>query len=211
MDELRLIGMELPNGWTIEKERNRLPDASGGEHSLSYLARNREGGQAFVKVLDPTVDPDAADPVAELKLRLDVFHYERELVEKCEGLSRVVRVIDGGSAKVEGSPSPIFYLVFEVAECDLREQAELSKRFDVAFRMRVLHHTAVGLQQLHSVRIAHQDLRPSNVLVFDRDEAKLGDLGHAHDRATPRPGKDRILAADPTYAPPRAAVQLQAR
>jgi hypothetical protein len=44
MDQLRLIGMELPNGWTIEKERNRLPDATGGEHSLSYVARHRTGG-----------------------------------------------------------------------------------------------------------------------------------------------------------------------
>ena len=202
MDKLGFVGMELPNGWVIEKERNRLPDASGGAHSLSYVARHRTGGHAFVKILDTTIDQEAVDPLADLKLRIDVFQYERVLAQKCTGMSRVVRAIDAGSIASGHSPNPIYFLIFEMAECDLREQADLSRRFDVAFRMRVLHHTAVGLQQLHSAQIAHQDLKPSNVLVFKRDEAKLGDLGHAHDRTSPRPGKDRVLAADETYAPP---------
>ena len=117
-------------------------------------------------------------------------------------MSRVVRALESGTLRSPRSSSPIYYLVFEMAECDLREQADLSRRFDTAFRIRILHHVAVGLQQLHAAQIAHQDLKPSNVLVFERDQAKLGDLGHAHDRASPRPGKDKVLAADPTYAPP---------
>jgi serine/threonine protein kinase len=58
------------------------------------------------------------------------------------------------------------------------------------------------------LHIAHQDLKPSNVVTFDRtttgeiDTTKIADLGHAHDRRIPKPGVDRVIAGDPSYAPP---------
>lgn len=106
MDESRLIGMEIMDGWVIEKRRSRLPDASGGEHSLSYIARHASGGQAFVKILDPTIDEGAPDPIADLKLRVEVFDYERQIVERCNGMSRIVRAIGDGSIQ------PVFRISF---------------------------------------------------------------------------------------------------
>lgn len=35
-----------------------------------------------------------------------------------------------------------------------------------------------------------------------RGSTKIADFGHAHDRAIPRPGADRIIAGDPAHAPP---------
>jgi eukaryotic-like serine/threonine-protein kinase len=197
-----LIGAVLDGGWSIKERRSRLPDASGGYRSLCYVATHSSQGTAFVKLIDPAIDLTADDPLADLRLRLDTFGYEQAIAKRCGAMSRVVQVIGQGKLAVPGSPAPFFYIIFEQADCDLREQVELSKRFDRAFRLRVLHHAAVGLSQLHAAQIAHQDVKPSNVLVFPGDEAKLGDLGHAHDRAARRPGADSVLAADPTYAPP---------
>lgn len=199
-----LLGQQLEGGWVVTKIRASLPEASGACHSLGLVARHPDGREAFMKVLDTTVDREKSDPLLDLKLRIDVFACERQLVEKCltQGMSRVVRAIGFGELDPEGAANPVYYLLFELADCDLREQADLNRRFDVAFRLRVLHKSAVGLQQLHWAQIAHQDVKPSNVLVFSGEETKLGDLGHAHDRSAPRPGKDRRIAADPTYAPP---------
>jgi serine/threonine protein kinase len=37
----------------------------------------------------------------------------------------------------------------------------------------------VGLSQLHSQKIAHQDIKPSNILIFGEAYSKLSDLGSA--------------------------------
>ncbi len=200
----KLVGKQLRNGWKIERERSSLPSATGCKHSVACIAHNSDGRQAFVKVLDTTVDRAMPDPLADLKLRIDTFLYERNLVEKCAAhrMSRVVRSIESGEVEDDDSLNPIYYLMFELAEGDLREQADLNKRFDVAFRFRVLHRTAIGLEQMHWAQIAHQDLKPSNIVVFPKDETKIADLGHAHDRKIVRPGKDLAIAADPAYAPP---------
>ena len=59
-----------------------------------------------------------------------------------------------------------------------------------------------ALQQLHSVQIAHQDLKPSNVLVFDDQHSKLADLGCASENETICPRDTLDCAGDYTYAPP---------
>ncbi len=61
----------------------------------------------------------------------------------------------------------------------MRGHMDLSATLDLAWTMRMLHHVAVGLQQLHGVGIAHQDLKPSNVLVFSDFISKLADLGRS--------------------------------
>jgi serine/threonine protein kinase len=123
-------------------------------------------------------------------------------------MSAVVRAIAFGQLDVAEGANPAYYLLFELAQGDLREQVDLERRFDLAYRLRVLHNTAKGLSQLHFSQIAHQDLKPSNIVTFERssmharDTTKIADFGHAHDRKVPRPGTDRLIAGDPTWAPP---------
>jgi serine/threonine protein kinase len=64
-----------------------------------------------------------------------------------------------------------------------------------------LHHIAVGIRQLHGLEIAHQDLKPSNVLMFD-DCSKVGDLGCASQKGTAAPRDTLPVPGDPAYAPP---------
>jgi serine/threonine protein kinase len=67
------------------------------------------------------------------------------------------------------------------------------------------HHAAVGISQLHGIGCAHQDLKPSNLLVWKAalsSEAKLGDLGSAFLHGRPAPQDNDLVAGDPGYAAP---------
>lgn len=201
------IGLELENGWVIEDVRPRCVGATGACHSFGLTAKHSDGRRAFVKVLDPAPDPtlEGNEQLKELERRLAVFNYENDLLNKClsRGISRVVRALGRGSFRLPDFSHDVHYLMFELAERDLREHATLEMTFHTALNMQILHQVALGLEALHFNQIAHQDLKPSNVLLFgDSFRTKLGDLGHAHDRTVPRPGINGVIAGDPGHAAP---------
>ncbi len=111
------------------------------------------------------------------------------------------------SFTVQADPSNPFSkvecLVFELAAGDIRSHLNASRRFDEAFVLRALHHVATALKQLHSVQIAHQDLKPSNVLVFGKDiGTKIADFGRAWSKDLRVAHDNFQVAGDPGYAPP---------
>lgn len=202
---LALVGQSIDDGWTIDGVRSRCAGATGACHALGFTATHADGRRAFVKVLDPSMDPhlEGREQLKEFKRRLDVFVYEGDLLEKCltRRIKRVVRSLGQGSVRLDGFPNDVHYLMFELADRDLREHATLEKTLDAALNLRILHQVALALEALHFNQISHQDLKPSNVLLFGELLTKLGDLGHAHDRGIPRPGTNGVLAGDPVHAP----------
>lgn len=62
--------------------------------------------------------------------------------------------------------------------------------------------TAAGLQQLHINDIAHQDLKPSNVLTFNSETTKLCDLGRSSVKGENSPTDGSFIPGDMNYAPP---------
>lgn len=124
-------------------------------------------------------------------------------------IKRVVRRLDHGSIRLNGAAVDTHYLVFELADRDLREHDSLEKTLDGVLNLRILHQVASALESLHYNQISHQDIKPSNVLIFDESIAKLGDLGHAHDRQVSRPGLEQVLAGDPVHAPPEQLYGLE--
>ena len=201
-----LTGHQLHSGWAIEGPRPQHSTATGADHSIAFTARHKDGRRAFVKILDPTPDTNlhVDDQLPELERRLAIFNYERDLLDKCltRNIRRVVRALDHGSIELDGFPISVHYLMFELAELDLREHATLEHTLNTALNFRILHQTALALEALHFNHIAHQDVKPSNVLLFSELVAKLGDLGSAHDRSVRRPGSNGVIAGDPGHAPP---------
>ncbi len=203
-----LAGATLPNGWKVVQEVTRSKSATGGHFSSSYIAENADGRRAFLKAMDYSgAFAPGVDTPAMLQLMTSSYLFERRVCEKCgtDRLRRVVHAIDAFSVDaVEGQPfSKVECLVFERAEGDIRAHLDAADSFDIAFTFRMLHQVATGLEQMHRADMAHQDLKPSNVLVFSGTAGvKIGDLGRAWSQHHQAPHDDLQVAGDMGYAPP---------
>lgn len=200
-----LIGIELPGGWRVIRRLTRKAYQSGGCFSVGYLVE-RAKEQAFMKAFDFWDALQKNDPIAALNELTETYLFERELLEMCGSakMTKVVRAISNGTVADKRAPlGQLFYLLFELADGDVRAHLVEDATSGIAWRMRCVHHIGTALQQLHRQGIHHQDLKPSNVLVFKRtDESKIGDLGRAHwiERAAPHDGLK--IAGAFRYAPP---------
>ena len=203
---LQLVGKELPNGWKVIESVNRSEHATGGRFSISYIVQSVDGDKAFLKAMDYRKALESPDPARALQHMTAAYNFERDILEKCKSyrLSRIVRVLDSGKLPPQDGDlsSVVEYLIFECARGDIRSFVTFNKNFDKAWALRTIHQTAVALHQLHSAEMAHQDLKPSNLLIFEDDRLKLADLGRAFDRYNSAPHDELTCAGDPTYAPP---------
>ena len=202
----QLVGKELPSGWKVEESIEQPEAATGGNFSTSYIVVSGNGDKAFLKAMDYRQALESSDPAKALQAMTAAYNFERDVLEKCRShrLSRIVKVLDSGTLPPrEGDPSSVVqYLIFELAEGDIRSFVGWSQAFETAWTLRTTHQAAAALQQLHSVGIAHQDVKPSNVLIFREELSKLADLGRAFDRDSVAPHDGFDCAGDTTYAPP---------
>jgi serine/threonine protein kinase len=204
----RLDRLVLKNNWVVVGRAPYATERTGSSFSVGYVVEHAETGQkAFLKALDITdiierVGED--DAPAAIREALEIHSFEVRVCERCRGLNRVVTFLESGSLRVDPTMplSIVPYLIFEQAEGDVRAFLEVSRDLDLAWALRCMHHIATGLQQMHSRELAHQDIKPSNVLLFGREHAKLGDVGRAIDRRTAGPYDDDICAGALPYAPP---------
>jgi serine/threonine protein kinase len=200
-----LVGQTLDGGWTVVREVQLPDDATGGLNSYGYVVHRPTGEEAFLKAIDFMSAFAMEDPSRELQRITAIYNYERDLCDRCRQrrMDRVVHAIADGKthADPENPASIVQYLIFELAEGDVRTQLDRRYRFDVPWILRTLHHVATGLRQLHVAGIAHQDLKPSNVLVFPTG-SKLADLGRSTGRDRPSPWDDWKVPGDRAYAPP---------
>ncbi|NLN58228.1 MAG: protein kinase family protein [Gammaproteobacteria bacterium] len=86
---------------------------------------------------------------------------------------------------------------------DVRNKLSFAANLDNAWKLQSLHDIAVGLWQLHSTQITHQDLKPSNVLLYhDSTISKIGDLGRSLCESIHAPHDNGKFTGDFRYAPP---------
>jgi serine/threonine protein kinase len=205
----RLKGLTLSSGWVVTEEIPRLPGATGGQFSCGYKVQ-RDGKTAFLKALDYSKAQEIAlitgiDTLTALQGLINAYQFERNLLQDCKQkrMDRIVVALEDGSVKVDdGIFGEVNYLIFESADGDIRKHLALFQNLDVVWILKCLHHVATGLYQLHSAKVAHQDLKPSNVLVFDSNGSKVADLGCASIQGIISPRDDCEFAGDRTYAPP---------
>ncbi|HXB24940.1 MAG TPA: hypothetical protein VNV25_09440 [Gemmatimonadaceae bacterium] len=191
----------------IERLPRAQPGKTGGMASAGYIVQGIDGTRAYLKALDLASAWLSADPTRELQTLTTVFNFERDLLHHCrdQRLDRVVLALDHGQIAVDPMlyASIVPFLIFELGDGDIRSVLSFSEAFDTAWAVRALHHTATGLMQLHKNGIAHQDLKPSNVLLFDGGlDAKIGDLGRASRHGHNPPHDGLTIAGDLSYAPP---------
>lgn len=198
-----LLGRTLPGGWKVVD--CVTPPSTGSCFSIGYLVEQEDGTRGYLKALDLSAALRAENMLEEVSNLTSAFRFERDLLEECRNrrLSRVVYAIEYNEASIDPTSvvGRIPYLIFERADSDIRRAMDSSATFDSAWALRTLHHICVGLRQLHLTKIAHQDLKPSNVLLFDVG-AKVADLGCATKADTEGPVDDLRIPGDPRYAPP---------
>ena len=202
----QLIGTTLDGGWKVLEAVELSSKTTGGHFSHGYLVEKADGKkQGFLKALDYSRALRSADPARALQAMTTAFNFERDILKECgeKNLSRIVRAIGTGKVQIDSThpDTLVEYLIFELAKGDVRSVLDVDARFDEAFSLRTLHHVAVGLKQLHGLGIAHQDVKPSNVLVFETEISKVGDLGRASKRNQAGPHDSLRIPGDTSYAP----------
>lgn len=204
-----LAGRQLANGWRVGERIFREAGASGGHFSIGYCAHQADGSAAFLKALNiaAVLGSGSGSIIDRMKHFSNAYVSERDLLQQCcdKRMTRVIRLIDHGQVDIPeaGVLREVPYLILEMADGDIRAYQSGLSDFDLAWVLRALKHTAQGVEQLHSVQAAHQDLKPSNVLT-QRNGAlmKLGDVGRAELRDGNGPHADRQVPGAVGYAPP---------
>jgi len=202
----QLAGEKLSGGWKVIRMLTKK-SSTGSNFSVGYLVENDDGRQGFLKAMDyleALMHPNALEM---LKQFADIYLFEKQICEICRDrhFRRIVHAIDSGSIMPDprNPASRVEYLIFELADGDVRAHLDARLPTDTAFMLRVLHNVATALQQLHGGEMAHQDTKPSNVLIGkEHAGAKLADLGRAWSKAFPSPFDGAPIAGDPSYAPP---------
>lgn len=201
-----LVGYTFKKGWKVLSEHARTGTATGGTYSIC-LDVERDGVRYFMKALDFNAhlrkkDVDG-DPTKALNLMTAQHLYECQLCEICNkgNITKVVHVVETGSEFVDRINVQVPYLVFEKADMDAHEFLDVSDRMDFVWKLHSLHEVALGLYQLHQRNITHQDVKPSNILLFGK-ESKLGDLGRSFCETIKSPFEGDQFPGDQTYCPP---------
>jgi len=213
----RLEGLELTDGWVVEEllavgRASVNVDGTGGTYSVSYRVRKGDS-VAFLKALDldSVIKDDGDDDfVDSINRATQAFGDERQLNELCakSRMRQVVTILGHGSVKVDRKPEDhmprVAYLILELADSgDVRGHIKQASTHDYAKKFSYLKDVILGIGQLHGEEISHQDLKPSNVMVFSRYGAKIGDLGRAMIKGYGRGAfEQESIAGDYSYAPP---------
>jgi serine/threonine protein kinase len=206
-----LEGLTLDSGWVVGPRVQKAQGATGGFFSVCYHA-TKDGEKCFLKAFNFAQflslarqhgnDRQIVDVIGDM---IGAYQYERDLSALCKNsrVTKVAFVRDAGEQIVSGYPITLVpYLIFDIADGgDARSQLSFASKLESAWKLRSLHSVAVGLKQLHGIDVSHQDLKPSNVLLF-KDESKIGDLGRSTCLTLASPLKDASFAGDVTYAPP---------
>lgn len=201
----QLEGEALDDRWTVGAKIPQGPSATGAHLSVSYHAHHVDGRVAFLKALDYSAVLRSRHVARLLHEMTQGYEFESRILSECrdKGMSRVVRIITNGTLVRPEYAHAVNYIIFEPADGDIRHALDRMPSLDVAWALNACHHAAVGLSQLHAALMAHQDIKPSNLLVFDGGkEAKLADLGRSSQVGQVAPHDASRIRGDRTYAPP---------
>ncbi len=202
-----LEGKILENNWIVLEKINKKENNTGGCFSVGYKVRNEDTGQsAFLKAVDFSPALQASDILRDLQAMLADYNFERDLLKKCKEkkITRIMTAIGTGQVKIPGfikELSFVHYFIFELARGDIRDLMVEFKKLDLIWCLKLLHNVAVGIKQLQQNGIAHQDLKPSNILQSTSNGFKISDLGRASDKNIRSSNDDKKIPGDRSYAP----------
>lgn len=217
----QLVGKILDDKWRVLELIERPHGHSGGTYSVCYkVSQIKKDGEdsgeeeiRFMKAYDIVVyfeKDEEGDTLKQISRMNAQFEYEKELSTSCKNsyVTKVAYVAGSGEVKGDyrGLNIPVPYLVFEMADGDLHKFLDLNQDIETSWKFKSLHDIAVGLKQLHAIKIYHQDIKPSNILTYPTpsayDNTKIGDLGRSVKLNSNCPHLEEKFWGDHTYVPP---------
>jgi eukaryotic-like serine/threonine-protein kinase len=189
--------MTLPGGWRVLEPIGDPRRTT----AVRYQVERKDGERAFLRASDFSRAMGTTDVLLSVREIADHFLHHRELVEITGSMDKIVRGLDAGRLPIEGSELGVMYLIFELADGDVRDRLARTEAHDQMWRLRVLHEAAQALQQLHVRRIYHQNVKPGHVLNVG-EGIKLGDLSAASHGDRLPPLVSESLPGDAAYAAP---------
>jgi len=206
--------------WVVRERlvsQQQVVGESGSFFSRGYIVENDKGESAFLKAMDyktaMVLYQHLSPTDAMLQIATDIA-FEKKVAMHCRRMSRVITAIDEHTLNSGSLDEWVECIIFEKAEGHIRKFIDFSKELDAIFILKALHNTCVGLSQLHTNGMAHEDVKPSNVMVMNRAEkhsAKIGDLGRIVVKDPSVFGLSKTPAhfnyafpGDKDYAPPEA-------
>ena len=202
-----LLGLTLKTGWEVIEKITKTSNSTGSFFSVCYKVKKNDL-ICFLKAFDfakfQQISEQGKQVVDVIADMTTAYKYERDLSEHCRKgyVTKVAFVIDYGEEFLNKfSIGYVPYLIFELAEGDIRNAIDFSNKLDFAWKLHSLHDIAVGLMQLHKVNVSHQDLKPSNILLFNKN-SKLGDLGRSMCKDINSEYNKLEYSGDWNYAPP---------
>jgi len=205
-----LLGLTLKSGWKVTEKITKTANSTGAFFSVCYKVE-KDGEICFLKAFNftpffqlseqNTPGRSVTDVLGDM---INAYKYERDLSEYCKKghVTKVAFVIEAGEETLNNYPINLVpYLIFELADGDVRSKIDFANRLDFAWKLKSLHDIAVALKQLHYVNVSHQDLKPSNVLLFNQN-SKLGDIGRSMCKDIDSQYNKKEYSGDWNYAPP---------
>jgi serine/threonine protein kinase len=185
----KLVGLTLLDSWVVIEKVAFDKGDTGRSRSCCYMAVDDDRRQAFVKAFNFEI-LDLAGETEELQKQLAEYHNERKIHEHCSNLRRVTRIYGHGHKVIDGKA--VHYIVCESGDVSLRRsQPPGDSSIPASERLIALRQVTSALIQLHRLRVAHQDIKPSNVVNFSKDQiVKITDLGSASCSELPSPPHD---------------------
>lgn len=200
-----LEGKTLKTGWKVTEKASFKAGSTGGNFSVCYLVE-KDKQIGFLKAINILAflreDVDLLQAMTEM---LNTYNFEKEILTRCKNknLTKVSKLLEASFENISGFLVPnVYYMIFEKADGDVRNHINFTTLVDDSWKLRSLHNIATGIKQLHGIEISHQDVKPSNIFVFDKVVSKVGDLGRALCETISCPHSSLNFAGDTRYAPP---------
>jgi eukaryotic-like serine/threonine-protein kinase len=208
----QLLGMTLSAGWTLIERLDPSVGSSGGNFGVGYKA-TRGTETAFVKAIDFVDALRSSDPFGAIAALTQIALFERDVLEYCTSrkMSRVLQYFGHEYLWVGDQTNPlnrVSCLILEAGNSDLRRLITVNGLATCGWNLQVLRDVTHAVAQLHTGEIAHQDIKPSNVISFGElpsvssSDMKVGDLGRVVRKGQLGPFDSLAWPGDARYSPP---------
>ena len=201
-----LVGYVVADRWEFTTLQYETKPNTGGNFGVGYFVNDRvDRVERFIKVVD--FRARLAD-ISQLTALLQVANFEVEMHKYCVRMSKVVRMLEHGQlffVTPDGREYSFLCLVLEKGEGDIKSHVNFLPDQSPYWKLWVLRDVALAATQIERGNLAHNDIKPSNVIRFEskgtEHNIKLGDIGRAVTKSGSGPFDGIDWAGDPRHRP----------